>query len=294
MFQFTSTTVINSDKDFTTGRPLWEEVKKNENTVAINVKRNLKFLKGNITKITKARPVPSEPAQVKFTIPAATSEDRLLRISLYIKIAMSNQSSYYANDLVFKGKPIHIEFIQKANEAQTVTAARVVDLVKTYFITVYEKPVLKVSVEGSEANTNVVFDATDEYQRFVTADLEEYKESDVPYKDGFVVIGKGNVTKKGREGFGTYQWLLHNLRLPTANRFNYAAVNEDETPILGATYTQFIITYCTNRGVMGGDAVGETTQSVTTHVFFVNDTVSKAFGDILAKLVETVEEVNNQ
>ena len=290
MFQFTSTTVINSNKDFTTGLPLWEEVKKDENTVAINVKRNLKFLKGNVTKITKAASVPAEPAQVKFTMPAATSEDRLLRISLYIKIAMSNQSSYYANDLVFKGKPIHIEFIQKASEAQSATAARVVDLVKTYFITVYEKPVLKVSASGND----VVFDATDEYQRFVTADLEEYKESDVPYKDGFVVIGKGNVTKKGREGFGTYQWLLHNLRLPTANRFNYAAVNEDETPILGATYTQFIVTYCTNRGVMGGDAVGETTQSVTTHVFFVNDTVSEAFGTALAKLVETVEEVDNQ
>ena len=44
MFQFTSTTVINSDKDFTTGLPLWKEIKDHEeNTVAINVKRNLKF-----------------------------------------------------------------------------------------------------------------------------------------------------------------------------------------------------------------------------------------------------------
>lgn len=285
MFQFTSTTVINSDKDFTTGRPLWEA-----KVGVLNVKRHLKFLKDNVQSVTMATAKTAEPAQVKFTMPTATSEDRLLRISLYIKIAMSNQSSYYANDLVFKGKPIHIEFIQKANEAQTVTAARVVDLVKTYFITVYEKPVLNVSVEGSAADTKVVFDATDEYQRFVTADLEEYKESDVPYKDGFVVIGKGNVTKKGREGFGTYQWLLHNLRLPTANRFNYAAVNEDETPILGATYTQFVVTYCTNRGVMGGDAVGETAQSVTTHVFFVNDTVSSTFKTALETALETTVE----
>ena len=45
---------------------------------------------------------------------------------------------------------------------------------------------------------------------------------------------------------------------------------------------------------MGGDAVGETTQSVTTHVFFVNDTVSGAFETALAKLVATVEEVDNQ
>lgn len=281
MFQFTSTTVINSDKDFTTGLPLWEA-----KAGVLNVKRHLKFLKDNVQSVTMATAKAAEPAQVKFTMPTATSEDRLLRISLYIKIAMSNQSSYYANDLVFKGKPIHIEFIQKANEEATATAARVVDLVKTYFITVYEKSVLKVSASGAD----VVFDATDEYQRFVTADLEEYKESDVPYKDGFVVIGKGNVTKKGREGFGTYQWLLHNLRLPTANRFNYAAVNEDETPILGATYTQFVVTYCTNRGVMGGDAVGETTQSVTTHVFFVNNTVSSTFKTALETALETTVE----
>lgn len=281
MFQFTSTTVINSNKDFTTGEPLWEA-----KAGVLNVKRHLKFLKDNVKSVTMATAKAAEPAQVKFTMPTATSEDRLLRISLYIKIAMSNQSSYYANDLVFKGKPIHIEFIQKANEEATATAARVVDLVKTYFITVYEKSVLKVSASGAD----VVFDATDEYQRFVTADLEEYKESDVPYKDGFVVIGKGNVTKKGREGFGTYQWLLHNLRLPTANRFNYAAVNEDETPILGATYTQFVVTYCTNRGVMGGDAVGETTQSVTTHVFFVNNTVSSTFKTALETAFETTIE----
>lgn len=283
MFQFTSTTVINSNKDFTTGEPLWEA-----EAGVLNVKRHLKFLKDNVKSVTMATAKAAELAQVEFTIPdgAGESEDRLLRIALYIKISMSNQSSYYANDLVFKGKPIHIEFIQKAGEAAATTAARVVDLVKTYFITVYEKPVLKVEASGAK----VTFTATDEYQRFVAANLEEYKESDVPYKDGFVVIGKATVKKEGKEGFGTYQWLLHNLRLPTANRFNYAAVNEDETPILGATYTQFVVTYCTNRGVMGGDAVGETTQSVTTHVFFVNDTVSSTFKTALETALETTVE----
>ena len=131
MFQFTSTTVINSNKDFTTGLPLFEEVKESENTVAINVKRNLKFLKGNITKITKAASVPAEPAQVKFAVPTATSEDRLLRISLYIKIAMSNQSSYYANDLVFKGKPSKTYHVDKA----TTVMKRVVDLLKDQMTT---------------------------------------------------------------------------------------------------------------------------------------------------------------
>ena len=283
MFQFTSTTVINSNKDFTTGEPLWEA-----EAGVLNVKRHLKFLKDNVKSVTMATAKAAELAQVEFTIPDGTgeSEDRLLRIALYIKISMSNQSSYYANDLVFKGKPIHIEFIQKAGEAAATTAARVVDLVKTYFITVYDKPVLKVEASGAK----VTFTATDEYQRFVAANLEEYKESDVPYKDGFVVIGKATVKKEGKEGFGTYQWLLHNLRLPTANRFNYAAVNEDETPILGATYTQFVVTYCTNRGVMGGDAVGETTQSVTTHVFFVNDTVSSTFKTALETALETTVE----
>ena len=42
-------------------------------------------------------------------------------------------------------------------------------------------------------------------------------------------------------------------------------------------YNQYIIRYCVNRGIMGGDAVGEVTKSLTTHVFFVNQDIATEF-----------------
>lgn len=81
----------------------------------------------------------------------------------------------------------------------------------------------------------------------------------------------------GREGFGTYQWLLHNLRLPTTMRTRIYAMNSDETPIPGAKYNEYIIHYCVNRGILGTNAVGDMVKSMTTHVFYVNQAVSAEF-----------------
>ena len=75
----------------------------------------------------------------------------------------------------------------------------------------------------------------------------------------------------GKLGFGTYSWVLHNLRIPTSARTHAFALNQEESPILGAKYNQYTIHYCVNRGVLGTNAVGDTVKSVTTHVFYVKD-----------------------
>ena len=61
-------------------------------------------------------------------------------------------------------------------------------------------------------------------------------------------------------------------------------VNLDENPIIGAKYNQYTIHYCTNRGVLGTNAVGDTVKSVTTHVFYVNQNVAADFETALAKI----------
>jgi hypothetical protein len=70
---------------------------------------------------------------------------------------------------------------------------------------------------------------------------------------------------------------MRNLRLPTAESSRWNALYQDDKPIVGATYTQYTLEYCVNRGILGGDAVGQEVNSVTTHVFFVNQTVKEAF-----------------
>lgn len=88
----------------------------------------------------------------------------------------------------------------------------------------------------------------------------------------------------GKEGFGTYSFLLHNLRLPTSARTRAFGINQDETPIVGAKYNQYTIHYCTNRGVLGLNAVGDTVKSVTTHVFYVKSELAADFEAALAKI----------
>ena len=59
-----------------------------------------------------------------------------------------------------------------------------------------------------------------------------------PVKEGLFV---------GKEGFGTYSYLLHNLRLPTAARYGAFAWNKEESPVPGVVYDEYVIRYCVNH-----------------------------------------------
>lgn len=300
MFQFTTTTVINSNEDYTSGlKPLWlaEEAKEGK-PAHMNIKRHLNFIKDNVVSITKAEYTPSKNAKATLDLKHLGKTQGNFRIAMYIKLSQSSANSYYANDLVFKGKPLYIEFVWKQGEAAADVAKKIKDTVKKYMLAVYEKDLIKVSVN----DTKVVIEGVDEYQRFERVDIEEYVN-----EEGMTTLGKYQVVKsamteahktdagydtnftieQGEEGFGTYQWILKNLRLPTAARTSWTAINADEAPIIGAKYDEYVIRYCVNRGVMGGDAVGEVTKSLTTHVFYVNQTVSASFKDALAIIAPT-------
>ena len=75
----------------------------------------------------------------------------------------------------------------------------------------------------------------------------------------------------GLEAFGDYNWIIHNLRLPTAANTGFwsPAKQADELPIIGQTYTQFIITMCVERDGIAGQVVGNRAVSVTNHVLYV-------------------------
>lgn len=302
MFQFTTTTVINSNEDYTSGlKPLWlaEEANEGKGKPAhMNVKRHLNFIKDNVVSITKAEYTPSKNAKATLDLQYLGKTQGNFRIAMYIKLSQSSANSYYANDLVFKGKPLYIEFVWKQGEEAADVAKKIKDTVKKYMLAVYEKDLVKVSVNG----TKVVIEGVDEYQRFERVDIEEYVK-----EEGMSTLGEYKVVKsamtedhktdagydahftieQGKEGFGTYQWILKNLRLPTAARTSWTAINADEAPIIGAKYDEYVIRYCVNRGIMGGDAVGEVTKSLTTHVFYVNQTVSASFKDALAIIAPT-------
>lgn len=301
MFQFTTTTVINANEDYTSGlKPLWSAQKKgdkdkegNEYAVStLNIKRHLNFKQPNVLSITKAEYTEPQFATATLDLSQLGETEGNFRIAMYIKLAQSSANSYYANDLVFKGKPLYVEFVWKKNEAAATVAKRIKDTVKKFMLMVYEKDLVKISVDG----TKVVITGIDEYQRFSRVDVEKFVKGEAPMFGEYEVIKSAltedhkkdpeydeNFTiEQGVEGFGTYQWILKNLRLPTAARTSWTAINADEVPVIGAKYNEYIIRYCVNRGIMGGDAVGEVTKSLTTHVFYVNQDVAAQFEAALA------------
>ncbi len=291
MFQFTTTNVINSDKDLTTGKALYEV--KNDTLV---VKRVANFKKENIAAIYKAVAVDPENAKVTIDLTgvSATAGD-VLRLSIYVGLSQASQDSRYSNDMIYKGKPFSVDFVWQDTAANS--AKKLVETIKKYSLLVYGEKLLTASNSGAF----ITIEATNEYQRFKRVDLEKFEKTpdEYPYSGKYTVIkslsdlasktsdqlnGTTEGFLAGKEGFGTYSFLLHNLRLPTSARTRAFGINQDETPIVGAKYNQYTIHYCANRGVLGLNAVGDTVKSVTTHVFYVKSDLAVAFEALLAQV----------
>lgn len=298
MFQFTTTNVINSNKDYTTGKPLWSTQEANEPShipASLNIKRVNKFLAPNVVAIYKA--LASDPSMAKVTLDLSQisgTDGESYRLAVYVGLTQASQDSRYANDLILKGKPFTVDFVWKTSAADV--AKNLAKTIDKYAVMVYGEKLLNVSYSG----TFLTIEAVNEYQRFRKVNVEKFD------KDAY--FGRGeynpvrtleNLTEKstnaaltgtvegyfvGKEGFGTYSYLLHNLRIPTAMRTRAFGVNLDENPIIGAKYNQYTIHYCTDRGVLGTNAVGDTVKSVTTHVFYVNQAVATEFETALTTI----------
>ena len=305
MFQFTTTNVINSDKDLTTGKPLWTTKDAAGSTPAsLNIKRVNNFIATNVVAIYKAEAHDAENAKatIDFSQVSGTAGD-VFRLHIYVGLSQASQSSLYANDLQWKGKPFSVDFVWEDSAANTV--AKLVKTINKYSAMVYNKKMLNVT----SSSTFLTIEATDEYQRFKFLNIEKF-DADAYHGMGEYTVVRSledldeketnaEVTSAaegyfvGKEGFGTYSFLLHNLRLPTYARNRWLALNQDETPIVGAKYNQYTIYYCVNRGILGDNAVGDMVKSRTTHVFYVKQDLASNFETALAKVgtVITVDKV---
>lgn len=267
MFQYTNTIVLNSLKDELSGL---DKVKFAGDV--LKVLRVNDFKKDNIVAIYKKEAEDAKAGSVTFaTVPSV--EGKLYRINLYVRLSGS-QNSYYSNDMVFKGRPFVYEY------TGGTTADKIVELIKN-INQLYGDKFLKVEVSGS----GIKFTG-DNYALFTVAKIEEFvQDSTVPSVNGGIwkEVAKGEITKCVN-GFGTYDQILKDLRLPTMESRRWEAVNKEELPIPGTLYNQYTLDYCVERGILGTDAVGDMVKSLTHHVFFVPQALATAFEAELADL----------
>lgn len=286
MFNFTTTHVINSNYDLTTNKALWSLGKDKAGKVTLNIKGVNNFNAANVEKVYKAPYTAPKMAQAEIdfaVMPSTVKKGDTIRLSIYIRLTEADQSSYYANDTRYKGRPFTIEFPWLGNATDTVK--NVIKLIRKYGLLVFEKEVIK----AEQNTTKLVLTAVNEFQRFHVVKLEKYLDPKELYQpeweelteDGLVVI-----KEKGVEGFGTYGWVLRNIKLPTHEHTIAFAPKQNEMPIPGAHYNQYTIHYCVNRGPLGLNAVGDNVKSVTTSVFYVNT-------DLLATGVDMSDETGS-
>lgn len=81
------------------------------------------------------------------------------------------------------------------------------------------------------------------------------------------------VYTKNNVGFGTYDYMIHNLRLPTYANIRFTSPAEVEMPIKGGKYTQYSFEYTVPRRLGGLSVAGQKTESTTIHTFFVLNTL---------------------
>lgn len=279
MFQYTNTIVLNSLKDVTTGL---DKIVKGSDYV--EVRRVNKYLKSNVSAMYKRAASDPVIGKAEFTI--TNPGVGIYRLKLYMRLSGS-QNSYYANDFVFKGKPFVYEFriTSASTEAADVAKEikRVIDKIQAFYGDKY------IKVETSD--TKLTIHGVDEYQLFTEAKIQKLNTAanNPLTNEVFEDVIEGTITKSV-EGFGTYTHILKDLRLPTIEARKFEAVNQEELPVPGAKYNQYIIEYKVDRGLFGGAAVGQQVTSKTTHVFYVLDSLATEFETDL-KVLGTIKEI---
>ena len=222
------------------------------------------------------------PANGKVVITLPTIKEELGRIKLYVRLSGSN-NPYFANDMVFKGKPFIYEF---KNGATAESIAKTINAINA----AYGDNFLKVTGSGS----TITFEG-DNYMMFTEAVVEEFY-ADIKHINGGVWKENNDATVEKinpENGFGTYEQILKDLRLPTAENTQWAGINAQEMPIPGAKYNQYTVTYKNEVGVQGAGHVGDLVTAQTTHAFYVTDAASATFESAVGKFFNLDIDVDN-
>ena len=302
MFDFTTTTFIHS-ADMIEANPGSANHSGTGAEGTTNVLRleNKIFKAEDVVAIYKNPYVPASNAKLlvnvtKFMTDHATGNKRF-KLDFYLKRSGDN-NSYYSNDFVFKGKDFHYEWTDKQNTNEKV--AKLINKINRLYGDVYLKVYVdQLDLGGGADPIEVLVFENDNYGIFTEASLKVYvpdegdcctyreggweliDELDTPMAPCAAVTCESPLIPRktssggylfayqGVNGFGTYEQILKDLRLPTMENFRWTSLNASEMPVPGNLYTQYTIHQISCRGVLGGSAVGEVTHSKTTHVFFV-------------------------
>ena len=274
MFNWTTTTLINE-------LPNIEEV----GTGKLRIGHKL-FEKRWVETIRKAEGHNYELCEAELDLGAVQlGTAKVARLYIYVGLDGSEES-IYANDWYRKGMPLSVSF---AVGTAAEMAKAIEDTVKTFNVFTKVKKVLDVTADGGV----LTIKGTHEHQRLQKIAILVEDTDSVLHEEKVITEYIANrkesdaitIVNAGVNGFGTYSQLSKDLRLPTAVHNSWLSVQKDEMPIVGALYTQYIITYyAPSTSNPSFTAVGNRSMSESTHVYWVKNDLVTAWETKLAAI----------
>lgn len=261
MFDFQKEVVINDAKNVMT----------NDDGFVID---GMTYKANNVVEKTvyKTMPVNGEKATVTIKLSDIQGGKKQVRIELGLD---RDYRGEFGSALYYFRKPILMDFRDAATIEDLKEAAKIVAASNGGVLRVKE-----------ESDSQIVFEAVDDYITIrnavvVTFDcVGEYCGDEMEAVVAEVALDKtDNVVS-----FGTYEYLIHNLRLPTYANIRFASPAAVEMPVLGDEYIQYSFEYAVPRRIGGLSVVGQMNYSNTGHTFFVLKSQQAAFEAVLAGL----------
>lgn len=255
MFDFQKEVVLNSLND----------VKKFENGFRVD---GMIYKTEYVGPVYKTEAVDGTPAKLVIDVAAAKAAVSNV-MQFVIELGLDNDyRGDFGSVLYYFRKPIVVT-MDKNSDAATVAKA----FEKAGFV---DYKLYTVSVAGDV----VTLTMTDNYITVRKAEVKdlvcsancnesmEVTETAITYDLTDAAVYTKNVV-----GFGTYEYMIHNLRLPTHANIRFASPAEVEMPVKGGKYTQYSFEYTVPRRLGGLSVAGQKTESTTIHTFFVLNTL---------------------
>ena len=300
---FQTQTIINSNLDPDSGKGvvLFEGKKEKVDGVekdVLKIKRDFLFVKDNVDCIRRRKGYAAELCEATIDFTKLTSviptdhAVNYLRLDIYLGVDGA-EPYIYSTPWYHKGKPFWVEFLAKKGDNAKALADRLEKTIKSNHMFQVDKDLIKVANDGAG---KITLTGATEYQRFRKETLNIFEET-ADYDDEVATMNPNKVqaadpialVKFGKNAFGTYSQIIKDLRLPTAANYQWSAIRQVETPIVGATYNQYIIEYHAPANSHPLSVVGGRLNSYTTHVFWVkNDADLVSAWETALKTVGTI------
>mgnify|MGYP003522026045 CR=1 FL=1 len=215
-----------------------------------------------------------------------------MRLDIYLGVDGA-EPYIYSTPWYHKGTPFWVEFLAKKGDNAKALADRLEKTIKSNHMFQVDKDLIKVANDGAG---KITLTGATEYQRFRKVTLNIFEET-ADYDDEVATMNPNKVqaadpialVKFGKNAFGTYSQIIKDLRLPTAANYQWSAIRQVETPIVGAIYNQYIIEYHAPANSHPLSVVGGRLNSYTTHVFWVkNDSDLVSAWETALKKVGTI------